>query len=353
MIKLIARILTFKFVLDGLKARRLGRTRPATEALPPRTAPAPRRHRSPERPDRSRREAVRSKPRDGGGIPVQSGDVPGPDSPLDLDPLDWKATAKRTLKEIKNDRVTLVAAGMAYYGFLALFPAVIAAIGVLGLLQVPDSTIADIQQSMQDSLPEGASDIVGNAIDNANEQDDSSSLMAALIGIAVALWSASSAFVALQKGLDVAYDIREERKFVKARLVAFALIIATGLLGGVPSPLFTFGDSTVFIVLGWALTVAAVMVLFSLFYYLGPNRDSPRWTWVSAGGVLGAVLWLATSAAFAVYVENFSSYGETYGTMAGVVVLILWMFLTSLSVLIGGELNAELERQAAKSSPKP
>lgn len=279
---------------------------------------------------------------------MQTGDAPGPDSPLDLDPLDWKATAKRTLQGIKNDRVTLVAAGMAYYGFLALFPAIIAVIGILGLFRMPESTITDIQSSMQASLPEGASDIVAAAIENANEQEDSASLAAASIGIGVALWSASSAFVALQKGLDVAYDISEERKFVKTRLVAFALIIATGLLGGVPSPFFTFGDSIVFVVVGWILTVLAVMVLFSFFYYLGPNRDSPRWTWVSAGGVVGTLLWLGSSALFGIYVENFSSYGETYGTMAAFVVLILWMFLTALSVLIGGELNAQLERQAAK-----
>ncbi len=235
---------------------------------------------------------------------------------------------------------------MAYYGFLALFPAVIAAIGILGLLQVPDSFVADFQESMKSSLPEGANEIVTAAIENARQQEKSASLIAALIGIAVALWSASSAFVALQKGLDVAYDIPDERKFFKARGVALVLIIATGLLGGVPSPFFTFGESTIFIVIGWVLTIVAVMVMFSFFYYLGPNRDSPRWTWVSPGGVLGTVLWLGTSAAFGFYVENFGSYGETYGTMAAFVVLILWMFLTSLSVLIGGELNAELERQA-------
>lgn len=344
MIKLIARILTLKFVLDGLRSRRAGQTRPATTALPQRKAPA-----RPGRSDRPRRAetgAGADNERDDGGIPVQSGDAPGPDSPLELGPPDWKATAKRTLKEIKKDRVTLAAGAMAYYGFLALFPAVIAAIGILGLLQVPDSFVADFQESMKSSLPEGANEIVTAAIENARQQEKSASLIAALIGIAVALWSASSAFVALQKGLDVAYDIPDERKFFKARGVALVLIIATGLLGGVPSPFFTFGESTIFIVIGWVLTIVAVMVMFSFFYYLGPNRDSPRWTWVSPGGVLGTVLWLGTSAAFGFYVENFGSYGETYGTMAAFVVLILWMFLTSLSVLIGGELNAELERQA-------
>ena len=368
MIKLIARILTFKFVLDGLKARRAGATRPATEAASTSSRPrfgtptAGSRRGSGAGGSRTGTAASptggaagsddqRSRPGDGGGVPVQTGEGPGPDSPLDLKPLDWKATAKRTLKEIKEDRVTLIGAGMAYYGFLALFPAVIAAIGILGLLSVPADTIADIEGSFRDALPAGASEIIGDAIENANNPERSASLTAAIVGIAVALWSASSGFVALQKGLNVAYDISEERKFVKARLVAFALILATGLLGGVPSPIFTFGESAIFVVVGWVLTITAVMVLFSLFYYLGPNRDSPRWTWVSAGGVVGALLWLGVSVAFAIYVDKFSSYGQTYGTMAGVVVLILWLFLTSVSVLIGGELNAELERQAAKKSP--
>lgn len=357
MVKLIARILALKFVRDGWKAQQAGHQHPATSALPPRRArarrpspkpsprvPAP----LPSRPATQARET--GVPDDGGGIPVQTGEGTGPDSPLELDPLDWKATVKRTLKEIKDDRATLIAAGMAYYGFLALFPAIIAAIGILGLLQVPASTMAEIENTMRSALPAGASDIIGEAIENANDPKRSASLAAAAIGIAIALWSASSGFVALQKGLNVAYDITEERKFVKARAVAFALILATGLLGGVPSPFFTFGESTIFVVIGWLLTIAAVMILFSLFYYLGPNRDSPRWTWVSPGGVVGAVMWLGASAAFAVYVDNFSSYGKTYGTIAGVVVLILWLYLTSVSVLVGGELNAELERQAAGKS---
>ncbi len=342
MIKLIARLLTFKFVVSGLRSRQGGSppSGPVARSASGRTS-------SPSSPPTG--GAERSAPdADGGGIPVQRGGGSRPDSPLDLEPHDWKATAKRTVKEIKDDRVTLIAAGMAYYWFLALFPAVIAAIGVLGLISAPDATYESIESSVRSALPAGARDIIVEAIENARSPENTAPLAAALIGIAVALWSASSGMVALQKGLDVAYDVPEERKFLKARLVAFALIIATGLLGGVPSPIFTFGESTIFKVIGWILTVVAVMVMFSLYYYLGPNRDKPRWTWVSAGGVVGAALWLVVSVAFGLYVAQFSSYGKTYGTMAGVVVLILWLFLTSLSVLIGGELNAELERQAAK-----
>jgi membrane protein len=343
MINLISRLLTFKFVLAGLKARRNkgahGASGPPGSRPPSLASSGPSRTKTDE------------EPRDGGGVPVQKGDGPGPDSPLDLAPMDWKSTVKRTLKEIKEDRVTLIAAGMAYYWFLALFPAVIALVGVLGLVDATSSTINSLESSVRDTLPAGASDIMGDAIGNADSTKESASGVAAFIGIAVALWSASAGMVALQKGLNVAYDITEERKFVKARLVAFGMMIATGLLGGVPSPIFTFGESTFFQVLGWILTVVAVVVLFSVFYYLGPNRESPHWTWVSAGGIVGALLWLIVSIGFFFYVNEFSSYGKTYGTMAGVVVLILWLFLTSLTVLVGGELNAELERQAAKKTP--
>jgi membrane protein len=126
---------------------------------------------------------------------------------------------------------------------------------------------------------------------------------------------------------------------------------ATGLLGGVPSPFFTFGDSLFFTILGWVLTAVAVGVLFSVYYYLGPNREKPTWQWVSVGGVVGAILWILASLGFFAYVEAYgeSSYGRTYGSAAGVIVLILWLFLSSLAVLIGGELNAEVERQSERT----
>ncbi len=345
MIKLVAKLLTLRLLWQGFKARRGEPPRAGSSA-----ADVDRRRAAPVAPRAEGASGSVSDGDDGGGIPVQTGEGAGRGSPLEMGPHDWKQTAKRTLKEIKDDRATLVAAGMAYYGFLALFPALIAAVGVLGLIDAPDAFYDSMQRSARSALPEGASRIVLDAIDTARNSDEETSLTAALLGTLVALWSASSGMVALQKGLNIAYDVDEERKFLKARLVAFALIIAIGLLGGVPSPFFTFGDNAFFTTVGWILTIAALMVLFSLFYYLGPNRDSPRWTWVSPGGVLGATLWLSVSAAFGFYVREFSSYGETYGALAGVVVLILWLFLTSLSVLIGGELNAELERQSSEVS---
>ncbi|HWC13430.1 MAG TPA: YihY/virulence factor BrkB family protein [Actinomycetota bacterium] len=269
------------------------------------------------------------------------------DSPMDLGTSDWKATGKRTLAEIKDDRITLAAAGMAYYFFLAIFPAVIAAIGILGLINVDESGMVDV---IRRNMPGGSGAVLVDAVQNSDRPAEGAKVAAAVLGIAAALWSASSGMVALQSGLNIAYDVPEDRKFVGKRVVAFMLLVATAVLGGVPSPLFTFGDSLVLSIIGWVVTFVCVIVLFSLFYYLGPNRERPQWKWVSAGGLLGAALWILGSLAFGYYASNFSSYGRTYGPLAGVIILILWLYLSSLAVLVGGELNSELERQAARRS---
>ncbi len=280
-------------------------------------------------------------------IPTQRAGEAGPDSPLEIPPRGWKATAKRTVKEIKEDRVTFAAAAMAYYFFLAIFPALIAVVGVMGLANVDAQGLIN---TLRDTLPGGAGVALSSAAANADRASRAASVAAAVGGIVVALWSASAGMAALQTGLNVAYDVPAERKFIKKRAVALLLLAATLVLGGVPSPFFTFGDSAFFTILGWVLTVAAVMVLFSIFYYLGPNRDKPTWHWVSAGGVVGALLWIVASLVFGFYISNFNTYGRTYGPLAGVVVLVLWLYLSSIAVLIGGELNAELERQADREA---
>jgi membrane protein len=277
---------------------------------------------------------------------------PGPRDPLDLRSDDWKATLKRTVAELKDDRVTLVAAGMAYYFFLAIFPAVIALVGVLGLIDASDATIDDIKSSIGSVMPGESGNLLTEAIDNAGGSTQQASIVATIVGIGLAVWSASAGFVHLQSGLNIAYDVPNDRKFIGKRLVALGLLVATGLLGGVPSPFFTFGDSPVFAVLGWVLTIVAVIVLFSIYFFVAPNRDAPTWHWVSPGGLVGALLWVVSSAAFKVYAGNSESYSETYGSIAAVVLLILWLFITSLSILVGGELNAELEHQANRRAER-
>jgi membrane protein len=271
---------------------------------------------------------------------------PPAETPLDLQARDWKLVIKATLSEIKEDRIAFVAAGMAYYFFLAIFPALIALVGILGLVQID---AAGIIEAVRANLPGGAGDALTQAISRADAPSQNASLIAAVLGIVVALWSASSGMAALQSGLNIAYDIDRDRKFIAKRAMAIVLLIATLLLGGVPSPFFVFGDSMLFTIVAWVLTVASVGVLFSIYYYLAPNRERPSWHWVSAGGTVGALIWISISLLFGLYMDNFNNYGKTYGPLAGVIALILWLYLSSLAVLVGGELNAELEDQAAAS----
>jgi membrane protein len=329
----------FKLVALALVAKGLMGRRRAGE----RRSPAPRHGSSGARTGERQTSGAQGEP-----VPPADREEPGADSPLDLEAPDWKATGARVLKEIREDRVPLTAAGMAFYFFLAIVPAFIALVGVLGLLHVDPQPLID---SVGSTLPGDAGDVLAQPLEQAQEASRGASVTTAIAGIAVALWSASSGMVALQSGLNVAYDVPRDRKFAAKRAVALVLIVATGLLGGVPSPIFTFGTSTLFVVLGWALTIVAVVLLFSLFYYIGPNRPSPHWQWVSAGGLVGALLWILAAVGFGVYVESLGGegrYTETYGALAGVVVLILLLFLSSVAVLIGGEFNAELERQAAR-----
>jgi membrane protein len=293
-------------------------------------------------------------------IPPQTSEGPGPDSPMEMPPPDWKASIKRAIKEFKQDRATLTGAGMAYYWFLSVFPAVVALVGLLGLV---NASGAAITRAVRSALPGDAATVIVDAVNRANTQSHGTSLVAALVGLALALWSASSGMIGMQMGLDVAYDVATDRTFVKKRLVAFELLVAMLVLGGAATALIVFGaplgdalrDNLPFggafvvawTLIRWTLGIAALTALFATVYYLAPNRDTPRWVWVSPGGILGAAIWLAASLGFSFYVSSFGKYAETYGSLAGVVVLLLWLYLTALAVILGGELNAELERQSA------
>ena len=305
-------------------------------------------------------------------IPPQTGADDQADSPLELEATDWKASLKRAAQEFKNDRASMSAAGMAFYWFLAVFPALLAAVGLLGLVNAGATATESINDAVKSILPGDAARVLTDAVTKAGEQSDGAAVVATLIGLGIALWSASAGMVAMQTGLDVAYDVPQDRTFVKKRLVAFALLGVTGVLGGLATALLVFGQPIgdairddfpmggafilVWTVVRWVVAIMSVMVLFAAFYYLAPNRDTPKWTWVSPGGVVAAVVWLAASLGFSFYVSSFGSYAETYGSLAGVVVLLLWLYLSALAVMAGGELNAELERQSAMKAgqlPQP
>lgn len=313
-------------------------------------------------PTRERKRTAKGRSSDA-PVPPQKGKAE-PSSPLDLSKTDWKATLKRTRTELKQDRVPLAAAGLSYYWFLSIFPALIAAVGILGLVKASPLFTDGIADAIRSFLPGDAAEVLTEAITSADANSRAASAIVAVVGILLALWSATSGMVGLQTGLNVAYDIPEERRFVRARGVGLLMLLATAILGGLACALLVFGDPlgeairdvfplgdmflVVWNVVRWVVTVVSITVLFAIFYYLAPNRGSPRWTWVSPGGVVATVIWVLASMAFSFYVSSFGSYARTYGSLAGVVVLVLWLYLSGLAVLAGGELNAELERQAQR-----
>ena len=295
----------------------------------------------------------------------------GPDNPLEIGPTGWKNTLKRSIKKFSLDRCTMAAGSLAYHWFFALFPAVVAAIGVISLVKLDQSQLEHLINGLGQALPGGASEVFKTAITQAGKKS-SGALPTVILGIVLAIWSASGGMVALETALDVAYEVPKSAKFIKKRLKSFVLILCTVVFGGLASIFIVegaplghslsnligfhgIGFTIIWTVVRWVLTIILVSLLFSCYYYFGPNREIPSWKWVSPGGVVGTIIFLVASLAFSFYVTKFgnTSYSKTYGSLAGVALLIFWLYLAGIAVLLGGEINAESERQAAAEAGHP
>ena len=283
------------------------------------------------------------------------------ESPTQLPKAGWMDVARRTLKEVKADNVPITAAGVAFYAMLALAPTMVALVSIYGLVTTPEESAKQVE-GLTRALPGEAARLLVDQLKSITGSDSSGlgvKLAVSLVGL---LWSASSGTTALIRGLDIAYDETEERGFVKLRARALVLTVVAivgaalvlGLTLALPAILDAAGLSsvgkTVGLVLRWPLLGILGLLTLAALYRYGPDRDKARWRWVSPGAVVAALLWVVGSGLFAFYAGRFASYNETYGTLAGAVVLLLWLYLTSLAILVGAELNAELESQTLQDS---
>ena len=280
-----------------------------------------------------------------------------PDSPTDLSKRTWKDTLKRTLREFKEDDLTLLAAALTYYGVLSLFPALLVLLALLGLAGT--DTIDTLLKNLGGLTPTATRDVVTNAVRDL-QSANSKAGFALVAGLAGALWSASGYVGGFMKATNVIYEVEEGRKFWKLKplqilvtvvimiltTVIVLAIVVTGPVAERVGQIVGAGDTavTVFNIAKWPVIALIVSQIFAFLYYVGPNVKQPGFRWVSPGGLVAVVLWIVASAAFAFYVANFGSYSKTYGSMAAVIVFLVWLWITNLVMLLGAELNAEIER---------
>ncbi|MBR7743751.1 YihY/virulence factor BrkB family protein [Phycicoccus sp. BSK3Z-2] len=281
-----------------------------------------------------------------------------PDSPGDLTKPSWLYVVRKTMREFSRDRCTDLAAALTYYGVLALFPAAIALLSLVGLVGQGRSTVQTLTGILSDVGAGSVADTLEPTLMALSEAPAAG--FAFVAGLAAALWSASGYVTSFGRALNDVYEVEEGRPFWKLRpvmlvvtlvlvvlvaLVAVALVL-TGPAAQAVGDAVGLGSTvvTVWSIAKWPVLLLVVVLVVALLYWATPNVKQPKFRWISVGAVFAIVVWVLASAAFGFYVANFSSYDRTYGSLAGVIVFLLWLWITNLALLFGAELDAELER---------
>jgi len=278
-------------------------------------------------------------------------------SPSHIQLHGWWEILLRVKTKLTKNHVSIVAAGVAFFGLLAVFPAITAVISIAGLVLDP-ATIETQLASLAEVLPQDAAEIIKNQAAKVVSGAGTELGLAALCGLLVSLYSASKGTKSLMEGMNIAYGETEERSFLVMNLVALALTLflilgfvgaivavlaAPALIAAIGLPqwveaLVTYGR--------WPMLAVFAIIGLAVIYRYGPSRRTPAWRWVSVGAVLATLVWLLGSAVFSFYVSNFGVYNETYGTLAGLIILLVWLWLSGFVVLLGTELNSEIEHQS-------
>ncbi|MFL6797547.1 MAG: YihY/virulence factor BrkB family protein [Xanthobacteraceae bacterium] len=280
----------------------------------------------------------------------------------------WKDILLRTYQEIQNDRLLALAAGVVFYSLVALVPAIAAGVSCYALF-ADAASIAKHLSIAADVVPAGALELLSTEITRIAAKSDGKLTFGFVFGLAVALWSANAGMKAIFDALNIIYDEEEKRGLIRLNLVSLfftaCAIAAAGVAVGlvVVFPLlsaalgFTSLDYPFVGLLRWPVMFVATILALSVLYRYGPSRRQAKWRWMSVGSVVAAVAWLAVSSLFSWYLANFANYNATYGALGAVVGLMMWMWLSTIVVLVGAELNSEIEHQTAQDStigqPKP
>ncbi len=281
---------------------------------------------------------------------------------MSLGGLGWAELGKRVYAEVSDDDVLGRAAQLSYYFLLALFPALLFLTSLLGYMAGEDSQLREsLFTYLATVLPGDASQLISKTVTDVTQSSGGGKLS---FGILATLWAASNGMGAISESLNAAYDLKESRPWWKVRLTAVGLTLALTLLIVSALVLVLYGHdladavavkfglgeafATAWKVIQWPLVLAFVLVAFALIYYFGPDAHQQHWVWITPGAVIGVVLWLLISFAFKAYLSYFNSYSATYGSLGAVIILMLWFYFTGAAILIGGEINSEIENEMAK-----
>jgi membrane protein len=293
-------------------------------------------------------------------------DNDAPESPAKLPKRSWGGVLKRTVKEFKQDNLTDWAAALTYYGVLSIFPLLLVLVSVLGL--VGQSATQPLIDNIGKVAPGAAKDIVTSAIQNLQQSRGAAGVLF-VVGIAGALWSASGYIAAFIRASNAIWDVEEGRPFWKTiplRLVITLItvilltvmalaVVLTGPLAEQVGNIVGLGSTavTVWDIAKWPVLILIVAFMFAFLYWASPNVRHPKFQWVTPGGLMAVLLWIVASAAFAFYVANFGSYNKTYGALGGVIIFLVWLWISNVVILLGAELNAEIERGRQIEAGRP